>query len=327
MGRFAVLRFAVLVLVLVLVRSGADTAAGSSRADAVAEQLSAEIARVERELKKATSPEERANAELHLRRATDAVKRGRLYLALHELSTAWRSEAAYALSATLARRVKTADDFKREWQALGAPPGAQPATGLPMVVAALATASEASAPATYRASLPYAEDAGLAGGLYYLADSRGAQDFGRFCRTLKFADQGSRPPLRSITAEMDRFERDVLKLYDQASGPARRPFIGINVGMKIARERDGAGDHGAALLQYLLARTQLAELVTKDASPEAPARLSAFAQAATGADHTIAQLFLEMAAASLDNQNPDARRTATAIADFVLTEYFEITKR
>jgi hypothetical protein len=66
---------------------------------------------------------------------------------------------------------------------------------------------------------------------------------------------------------------------------------------------------------------------TKEASPDAAARIGAFAKALTGADHTIAQLFFEMAAAGLENSDGAGGRQATAIADFVLPEYFEVTKR
>ena len=149
----------------------------------------------------------------------------------------------------LAPRVKTLDDFRREWAAAGEPGSPTEATGLPLAVAALATSSEAVAPATYRASLPYAEDAGLRAGLYYLAEARAARDFGAFCRTLKFDSAGPRPVLRSIEPELDRFERDVVKAYDTADMNARRGFIVINVATKIARERNTSGDYPAALLQ------------------------------------------------------------------------------
>jgi hypothetical protein len=291
----------------------------------VTEALLREIARIERDLARAASADERGPAEARLRRAAEAARRGRRFLALHDLSVPWRIEEAYTLSGTLAARVKTMDDFKREWMAAGEPGAPTPAPGLPLVVAALATSSESVGPATYRASLPYAEDAGLRAGLYYLGDARAAADFGAFCRTLKFESAGPRPVLRSIAAEMDRFERDVVKLYDKANATARRSFIVINVGLKIARERDSGGDYPAALLQYLLARYQLGLVTTKEASSDAPSRLAAYSKALIGADHSIAHLFFEMAATSLEA--PDGARGATAIADYVLPEYVEILKK
>jgi hypothetical protein len=225
------------------------------------------------------------------------------------------------------KRVKTFDDFKREWTAMGEPSRTQPAAGLPLAVAAIATSSEAVAPATYRASLPYAEDASLESGLFYLGDAQAAGRFGAFCRTLKFDSAGDPPALRSIAPEMDRFERDVLTLYDQADATARRGFIAVNVAMKIARERDAAGDHPAALLQYLLARQQLGLMVTTAPATETAAKLAAFSKALGAMDHSIAQLFMEMAAAGLESQDAPGPRGAAAIADFVLPEYVEIVKR
>ena len=290
----------------------------------VTEALLREIARVERDLARSASPEERGVAETRLRRAADAARHGRRFLALHDLSTAWRIEGALTGSGALAPRVKTLDDFKREWAAAGEPGPPTEATGLLLTVAALATSSEAVAPATYRASLPYAEDAGLRAGLHYLADARAARDFGAFCRTLKFEPAGPRPVLRSIAPELDRFERDVVKSYDSADANARRGFIVINVGLKIARERNTSGDYPSALLQYLLARYQLGLIVTKDASPEATSRLAALSKTLVGADHSLAQLFFEMASASLEA--PDSARGAGVIAEFVIPEYISIVK-
>jgi hypothetical protein len=293
----------------------------------VTETILREIARVERDLARAASQEDRAPAEARLKRASEAARRGRAFLALHDLSVPWRMQAAYTMSAGLVDRVKTIEDFKREWSAMGEPAVPRPASGLPLVVTAFATSSESVGPATYRASLPYAEDAGLQAGLFYLGDARAAGEFGSFCRTLKFASAGAVPTLRSVAPEMDRFERDVLKLYDKADAAARRSFIGVNVGMKIARERDTSRDYAAALLQYLLARYQLGVYVTKEPGADAAERIAAFARALTGVDHTIAQLFFEMAAAGLENPDAAGRRQATAIADFVLPEYTEILKR
>jgi hypothetical protein len=221
----------------------------------VTETILREIARVERDLARAASAEDRAPAEARLKRAGDAARRGRAFLALHDLSVPWRLQAAHTMSARLEDRVQTIEDFRREWTAMGEPAAAKPASGLPLVVAAFATSSESVGPATYRASLPYAEDAGLRAGLFYLGDARASGEFGSFCRALKFASAGSAPVLRSVAPEMDRFERDVLQLYDKADATARRGFIGVNVGMKIARERDASQDYAAALLQYLLHAT------------------------------------------------------------------------
>ena len=196
-----------------------------------------------------------------------------------------------------------------------------------MTAAAICTSSEAAAPATYRASLPYAEDAGIGSGVYYLGDADAAVRFGAFCRSLTYAARGPRPPLRSIAREIDRFETDVLKHYNKADGQARRPFIQISVGLKMARERDASGDYAAALLQYLLVRYQYAVLLTNSPAVDVAARIRASQAGMRDADHSIAELFLQMAAARLESADPPGPLAATAIMDVVIPEYIGIVKR
>lgn len=294
---------------------------------ALVDTLLKEIARLQRDLQLVTTEDERAGAELRLARAADAAGKGRTYLALHELSSAWRLQAASTFAARLRDSVKTADDFRREWKALGQPPAPSAAVSLPLAVAAITTSSEAVAPATYRASLPYAEDAGLGSGIYYLGDANAAIRFGAFCRSLAFDVRGSRPLLRSIATDIDRFEADVLKQYSKADAAARRPFIQISVGLKMARERDAAGDYAAALLQYLLVRYQHAVLNTNAAAGDLGPRIKASETAMHDADHSIGELFLQLASAQLESADPHGKAAATAIMDVVIPEYIGIVTR
>jgi hypothetical protein len=291
------------------------------------ETLSKEIARVQHDLRQSTPEDERAGAEASLTRAADAVRQGRLYLALHELSAVWRMQAASAFAARMRDSVHTAEDFHREWTAIGEPRSPAAPVSLPLAIGAIATSSEAVAPATYRASLPYSEDAGVSSGVYYLGDAQGAMQFGAFCRTLNIAARGSRPTLRSIAPEMDRFETEVLKHYNKADTAARRPFIQISVTLKIARERDASGDYAAALLQYLLARYQHAVLTTTSPAADVGARIKSSESAMRDADHSIGELFLQIASAQLESADPRGARNATAIIDVVIPEYIGIVKR
>jgi hypothetical protein len=314
----------VALLPLVLIVSVAATLPGQA---SVADALLKEVARVERDLQPVTTEDERAGAEMRLAGAADAARKGRIYLALHELSSAWRLQSATSFAARLRESVKTADDFRREWKSLGQPTAPSAAASLPLAVAAITTSSESVAPATYRASLPYAEDAGISSGVYYLGDADAAVRFGAFCRSLAFDGRGTRPPLRSIAAEIDRFERDVLNRYNKADAAARRPFIQISVGLKMARERDAAGDHGAALLQYLLVRFQDALLNTKAPADDVAARITASEAGMRNADHSIGELFLQMASAQLESPDPHGKVAASAILDVVIPEYIGIVKR
>ena len=291
----------------------------------------AEATRVQRDLQRVASEEERSGLDARLQRSMEAARKGRAYLALHELAAPWRSQHAYSFAAQLKGRVTTMDAFRAEWQRTGVP-RIPPFDGgtLPTVVSALASSSESAAAATYRASLPYAEDVDVGSGLYYLGDAYAAAGFGAFCRSLGFPTPGPRLKLRSIAAAMDRFERDVFKLYDKADAAGRRPFIQINVGMKIARERDGQGDYAAALLQYMLARHQLGILVTGPGGAQADdvsKRLKLFQGAMKNADHSIGELFVQLATTQLENGDGGGMRSATAVVDFVLPEYMEIVQR
>ncbi len=296
-------------------------------AAAPTETLTKEIARVQHDLEQSMSQDERAGAEVRLARAADAARKGRLYLALHELSAVWRMQAASTFAARLRDSVHTAEDFRREWTAVGEPHAPSAPLSLPLAIGAIATSSEAVAPATYRASLPYSEDAGVGSGVYYLGDAQGAMQFGAFCRTLNIAARGPRPALRSVAPEVDRFETDILQNYNKADAAARRPFIQISVGLKIARERDASGDYAAALLQYLLARYQHAVLTTTSPAADIGARIKASESAMRGADHSIGELFLQIASAQLESADPQGARNATAIMDVVIPEYIGIVKR
>jgi len=291
------------------------------------ETLSKEIARVERDLQQVMPADERAGAEIRLARAADASRKGRLYLALHELSAVWRLQAATTFAGRLRDKVDSAEEFRKEWTSIGEPVMPAVPSALPLALGALATSAEAVAPATYRASLPYSEDAGIGSGLYYLGDSQAAVQFGAFCRSLILADRGPRPSLRSVAPDMDRLETEILKNYNKADATARRPFIQISVTLKIARERDASGDYAASLVQYLLARYQHALVTTTAPAADIGARLKSSEAAMHNGDHSIGELFLQMAAAHLENGNPEGSRIATAIMDVVIPEYIGIVKR
>ncbi|MEO6235694.1 MAG: hypothetical protein ABIQ52_01775, partial [Vicinamibacterales bacterium] len=113
------------------------------------DSLLKEVARVEHDLEQVAAADDRAAADMRLARAADAARKGRVYLSLHELSSVWRMQAASSFAARLQDSVKTADDFRREWKSFGEPRPPSAAASLPLVVAAICTSSEATAPATY----------------------------------------------------------------------------------------------------------------------------------------------------------------------------------
>jgi hypothetical protein len=295
----------------------------------VAPKLKAEIARVREASAKTVPSEQRGGLDARLKRADDAIAAGRIYLALLELQPAWEMECGFAFSN--ASGIKTNDEFLRTWKEIGPPPlPSEPANpARPLIAEAFADSSQARGPALYRASLPYSEDAGLPAGLYYLGESQAGAKFAAWVYALGWESSGKRPPMRSIEPELNAFERDVVQKYERADATQRPTYIGVNVALKLARELNTQGRYSAALLEYLRARTRFTAPVA-EAPKDAAAlktRLAAAQQELRDGDHSVALVFLELAAASAENQDPTVSRSATAILDDVIPAYLAVVKR
>jgi hypothetical protein len=261
-----------------------------------------------------------------IERGQAALEAGHFYLALYDLQPAFEGLAAYSLAAT-ANDVPDHAAFKTKWTALGAPPG-PPATRAHVVfVEALAQGAEGRAPATYRASLPYAQDAGIQGGLYYLAESHAMVRFAALCRSLSLPSAGPRPTLTTIEPQLAAYEKQVVAAYDAAPAAERPQYAGVNVAIKLARTLDEQGRHEGALLQYLVSRYRHGVIRTAQSRSGAAVtdRLSRVSLP-PGADHSIAEFFLQLAHATeaAESASPS---TATVILDDILPAYFEVVKR
>ena len=267
-----------------------------------------------------------------LGRVDAAVKTDRLYLALFELQRAFEMQAAFDFSAKRAR-ITTPEAFLEEWKRIGSPPAPEaPAMKLPIFVQALATSAEARGPATYHASLPYSEDSGggVNSGLFYLGESAAVYEFASFCRKIDWPAGASAPTLRSLDKELDVLDAEVAKAYSAAEAASRAAFINVNVALKLARETNGRGHHAAALLQYLLARYRFAMILPPAAA--APADLQnrldsvRASLASTTIDHSIAEMFLQLAATEMTTETPGPRATVV-ILDHVLPAYHAVVTR
>ena len=107
---------------------------------------------------------------------------------------------------------------------MGAPPAPGAGRAGTHFVEALAQSSEGRAPATYRASLPYAQDAGISAGLYYLGESHAMMRFAALCRSLDVHPSGRPPALKPVGPALRAYEAEVVKAYDQAPQPLRPRF-------------------------------------------------------------------------------------------------------
>jgi hypothetical protein len=258
-----------------------------------------------------------------LERAQKALANHHLYLALYDLQVVFEAEAGYRLAST-EKSVVDHEAFRRKWTEMGMPPD-PPATRAAVVfIEALAQSTEARAPATYRASLPYAQDAGIMAGLYYLGESHGMVRFASLCRLIPAHPPGRPPALRSIAPALTAYEKDVVKAYDAAPAAKRPQYAGVNVAIKIARSLDEQGRHEGALLQYLVSRLRHAAIAggSTAALDSLRDRVKNTIMPA-GVDHSIGDFFLQLASAALDG--PDAAASnAAAILDDVLPAYFEV---
>jgi hypothetical protein len=294
-----------------------------------APRISSEFARLRTEAAQVLPPSDAPAVISRIDRGEAALKAGRVYLALYDLQPAFESVGGYTLAKT-EKAYATQADFERKWKEMGPPPSPPSARVDPGFVEALAQSAEGRAPATYRASLPYAEDAQMSAGLYYLGESHAMVKFAALCRSLPFArSSAARLTVPSIELALARYEADVVKAYDAATAALRPRYPGVHVAIKIARTLNEQGRHEGALLQYLVSRLRFALIRTLDSpAPSADAvaeRIRGY-RIPADADHSIASFFLELAAVTNEGSDPGPRGAA-AILDDILPAYFAALKR
>lgn len=289
--------------------------------------LSTEFNRLSRDIVTSIPDADRAGIAGRLERGRAALADGRLYLALYDLQPAYEGEAGYRLAGEAAQ-VPDHQTFKIRWTAMGAPPAAGSRKAAVHFIEALAQSSEGRAPATYRASLPYAQDAGISAGLYYLGESHAMMRFAALCRSVDAKPAGTGPSLKPVGPALRAYEAEVVKAYDQAPQPQRPRFAQVHVAIKLAGTLDESGRAEGALLQYLVSRFRYAQLQHEGKPVPSVADLSARLKATRlppGADHSTAEFFLQLAEALLTGAAP-APAAAAAILDDILPSYLALVK-
>jgi hypothetical protein len=305
--------------------------ASMSRGPAVSgavESMRAELARLDRDVSELTgelATQEAPAIREVIKRAERALDSSRLYLALDELQRPFVSARSIRYAVTHSA-IQTSRQFEDQWRKLGEPSATKtPDAAAPIVVEAIAVAAASRAPATWRASRPYAEDAGMLYGLYYLGESQALSEFADFALSLPFGRPARSPELPALASEITAFEDEVAHAYGESPGDARRAFIPASVALKVARELDEKQQCAAALYQYLIARHRAGIATIGAPSVDVRARLdSVRAKLRDGRDHSIAELFLERAAAQLETGDTVAAIGATAIVDSVLPAYLRL---
>ncbi len=312
-------------LVTLAVLAGAACAGVTADAGKIA----AEIKRLTVEAPAVLPEDSKAPIMSRLDRARTALAGGQTYLALYDIQPAFEGEGGYRLAAT-EKSVTTQEAFVRKWTEMG-PPAEPPAGKAPIVfVEALAQSAEGRAPATYRASRPYAEDAGRAAGLYYLGESHAMVRFAALCRSLALPPAAAaKPPIGSIERHLAAYERDVVKAYDAAAAAERPRFAAVNVTIKLARTLDEQRRHEGALLQYLVSRFRYGLIQTTgkpDPSIDGLRARLAGTKLPAGIDHSIAEFFAQLAGAALNGPEP-APHGAAVILDDILPAYLTVVNK
>jgi hypothetical protein len=314
-------------LLLALLAAAAAASCRQPGAGAARDPLAAEIAR-SAALARGPQPAGRARDDAGagagavpalppgLAGAREELRHGRRLLALERLAEARLDLLAVAYLRQRPRaEQQEAAAFEAEWARIGrqlggdlAPPSAAALAGVrPAAARAMAEAALPQVRAYYQASRDYGLSTTPAAGLYYLGEAQALDSFVAFCRSLGRAFPRRDPPrLRALDGELDDVQAEVLAAYRPPASVAQHgSFIAIGSILKEARELNAAGLRYGALLRTLQAALALAPLRPPPAVPAAAhqaAELHALAARLSQGetDHSIGQLFVQLAEANLE---------------------------
>ncbi len=318
--------------------------AGLPAADKLGATLESEAARIQRELRgmSDTPPDLKDSKDLiesFISHTSEALKARRYYLGLEELG-----RARVVLDGVQAVRdnqhaiEKGMPGFEGEWAKaavalMDLKGNPAPRSDLPAVVAALTESAQSKAIPVLDAAHAYAAESDTRFGFYYLGSAKGAAAFADFCSSLKLARERSPAPFRSVSPELEQLQQKLVNAFKPPrSIEHHSEFIRLNGALKLARELDTAKRYEGALYHYLDAVQQYAALEMK--APGAAQRARVRKQIAalherlhdSDRDESVAELFVERAAAQLGTKQPTAIawKSAQAIVDGVLPAYFEV---
>jgi hypothetical protein len=316
-------------------------AAGSSPSP---DPLAAEIGRWSRYVRTNSSTDElwlQAKDELTraMDRAEEAMRAGRRLLAVERLADVQPDlEASVYLGELPAAERNSDAAFEAAWAEAGkelkadlGPPAPAALDGVtPAAVRAVGEAAIPSVRVYYEASLDYERNTMPNVGFYYLEVARAQRGLQTLCRSLSAPSTGKPPPVRSIQAELDALEGELLAAYrPPASIDHHKEFIVANSTLKEARELDAAGLRYGAMLRYLQAALRAAPLtgrVPALTAAEATRRLeemrARLSEREAGTDDSLGTLFLEAGEADVAAAAPgESPATASAVATDVLPRY------
>lgn len=286
----------------------------------------------------------KAAAEPALKRAAEALRDGRRFLALVRLSSVKENLDAHAYVTALPADSRDAAQLEREWHRMGGvlqdvlatPAGIDVASIRPAALRAVAESALAKARAYYHASLDYGRNSAPQYGLFYLGAAQAERSVVELCRRMSSSGGPAAPALRSLDPEIEALQQDLFAAYrPPASIDRHDDFIVASALLKEAGELDGLGLRYGALLKYLQAAARVPSLLGKVKPLDAAAvgaRLDDFeaprgGTAAGGprprpaSDDSIARVLVEQARDELTSGPGGASPIAAAVVTDVLPRY------
>jgi hypothetical protein len=286
--------------------------------------LAQEMDRIRAEAAAGTPEDQRATPAARLERARAALEAGRPLLALYLFEMPWESAKAWTFVQASAT-VTTPAAFAKKWTAMGEPRAstAGPGGRRPVLAEALASAADARGAATYHASRAFADDADVPAGFYYLGESHAVVQFAAFARSLDWPVPAPAPPLRAITAELNALDTEMTTAYEKMDRSNHPTYIQASAALKQAKTLNARGQYAGALFQYLLSTYLFAPLRGPGIAHEATAAQMADARHALppGVDHSIAEMFLQLAGEGTTSTVAAQRLGSGVVLDVVLPAY------
>jgi len=208
----------------------------------------------------------------------------------------------------------------------------------PLAIRALAEAAQGRAIPLLEGGRGFATATGPRDGLFYVGQAQGEADFSTFCASLKADTKAPAFTPRSLLPELRALQEKTNAAFQPPKSiDLHSRFIALNSEIKLAQELDASRFYAGALYAYLESVRHYAMLDAQplDASAQEQVKRDLAAAkknlAASSADDSIAQLFLERAASYTthpDGSAPSADewRGVRVILDQVLPAYYPAQK-